>query len=130
MSYYLNRSTGLGFDQAVAAITESLAAQGFGILSDIDVAATLKKKIDVDVPAYRILGACNPKLAHQALSAENKVGTMLPCNVIVRADAGGEVEVAAIDPVSAMAVVDNPQLAAIAAQVREKLQTALDQLPA
>jgi uncharacterized protein (DUF302 family) len=126
MSYYLNRSLQIPFDAAVQRVTEELGKEGFGVLSDIDVRATLKKKLNADVPSYRILGACNPTLAHQALQAENKLGVMLPCNVIVRDAGGGTVEVASVDPVSAMERVGNPALAPVAKQVREKLQRAID----
>lgn len=128
MSYYLNRTVKLSFDEAVKRITESLAQEGFGILTDIDVQATLKKKLGADVPPYRILGACNPTLAHQALQAEDKLGVMLPCNVIVRATEDGRVEIASIDPASAMERIGNPQLTPVAAQVRDKLQLALDRV--
>jgi uncharacterized protein (DUF302 family) len=109
-------------------VIAALSKEGFGVLTDIDVQATLKKKLDADTPKYRILGACNPTLAHQALQAESKLGVMLPCNVIVRQTESGGVEVASVDPVSAMERVGNPQLAPVAAQVREKLQRALDKI--
>lgn len=128
MSYYLIRSLHMSFDSAVQRVTDELSKEGFGVLSDIDVRATLKKKINAEVPSYRILGACNPTLAHQALQAESKLGVMLPCNVIVRDAGGGVVEVASVDPVSAMERVGNPALAPVAKQVREKLQRVLDNL--
>jgi len=128
MSYYLSKTLPLAFDAAVQRVTDELAKEGFGVLTDIDVKATLKKKLNVDVPAYRILGACNPTLAHQALATEDKLGVMLPCNVIVRDSGAGAVEVASVDPVSAMERVGNPALAPVAKQVREKLQRVLEQL--
>ena len=122
MSYYLAKMLSGPFDEAVTRATEALQAEGFGILTDIDVSATLKKKIGVDYPAYRILGACNPALAHEALMLENKVGTMLPCNVVVRDAGNGQTEVAAIDPVASMQAIDNPALKQAAGQVRSKLE--------
>jgi uncharacterized protein (DUF302 family) len=117
----------VSFDDALVRVTDALSDEGFGILTDIDVKATMKKKLDLDFRDYRILGACNPPLAHRALSAEDKIGTMLPCNVIVQAVDGG-IEIAAIDPSVAMASVDNPALAPLAADVRAKLQRVIDTL--
>jgi uncharacterized protein (DUF302 family) len=128
MSYYFSKTLSLPFDDAIARVTEELKQEGFGILTEIDVRATMKKKLDVDFRNYRILGACNPPFAHQALLAEDKIGTMLPCNVIVQEHAPGVVEVAAIDPVASMAAVDNPQLGAVGAQVRAKLQRVVENL--
>lgn len=130
MSYYFNKTVNLPFDAAIAAVTEALKRESFGVLTEIDVRATLKKKLDVDFRNYRILGACNPPFAHQALLAEDKIGTMLPCNVIVQevADMPGMVEVAAVDPVASMAAVANPQLAAVAQEVRARLQRVVDSL--
>ena len=122
MSYYLSKMLSVSFDEAVIRATDSLKTEGFGILTEIDVSATLKKKIGVDYPAYRILGACNPELAHEALMLENKVGTMLPCNVVVRDAGDGQTEVAAIDPVASMQAIDNPALKQAAGQVRTKLE--------
>ena len=122
MSYYLAKMLSVSFDEAVTLVTESLKTEGFGILTEIDVSATLKKKIGVDYPAYRILGACNPALAHEALQLENKVGTMLPCNVVVRDAGNGQIEVAAVDPVASMQAIDNPALKQAALQVRAKLE--------
>jgi len=122
MSYTIDRTiTGASFDAVDARTRAALTAAGFGILTEIDVAATLKKKLEVEMPAYRILGACNPKMAHQAIGLEPKVGAMLPCNVILRAVPGG-VEVSAIDPVASMAAIKNPALHAVAGQVREMLR--------
>jgi len=125
MDYYFNRKIATGFEEAVSRITQSLKEEGFGILTDIDVGATLKKKLDVDFRNYRILGACNPPNAYKALQAEDKIGTMLPCNVIVQETPDGEVELAAIDPVASMQAVDNPALQEIAATIREQLKRAV-----
>lgn len=122
MSYYFARTIALPFDTVIARVTEELQKEGFGVLTDIDVKGTLKKKLGVDFRNYRILGACNPPFAYQALLAEDKIGAMLPCNVIVQELAPGQVEVAAIDPVASMAAVDNPGLATIGMQVRARLQ--------
>jgi uncharacterized protein (DUF302 family) len=127
MSYYFSKTIQASFDDAIARVTDALKSQGFGVLTDIDVKATLKKKLDVDFRNYRILGACNPPFAHQALLAEDKIGTMLPCNVIVQEVEGG-VEVAAIDPLASMAAVDNPRLGQVGQQVRAKLQAVIDNL--
>ena len=128
MSYYLAKILALPFDEAVARATEALKIEGFGILTEIDVSATLKAKIGVEYPAYRILGACNPALAHEALMLENKVGTMLPCNVVVRDAGKGQIEVAAIDPVASMQAIDNPALKQAATQVRAKLEKVISGL--
>ena len=122
MSYYLAKMLSVSFDEAVTRVTEALKTEGFGILTEIDVSATLKKKIGVDYPAYRILGACNPALAHESLQLENKVGTMLPCNVVVRDAGNGQIEVAAVDPVASMQAIDNPALKQAASIVRAKLE--------
>lgn len=122
MSYYISKMLSVPFDEAVIRATDALKLEGFGILTEIDVSATLKKKIGVDYPAYRILGACNPALAHEALMLENKVGTMLPCNVVVRDAGNGQTEVAAIDPVASMQAIDNSALKQAAGQVRAKLE--------
>ncbi|MFH1842282.1 MAG: DUF302 domain-containing protein [bacterium] len=121
MSYYIAQKMTLPFDEAVTATVAALQAEGFGILTEIDVAATLKKKLDVDFRPYRILGACNPPFAHQALQAEDKIGLMLPCNVIVQETVDGDIEVAAIDPLASMQAVGNPALAHIGTEVRDKL---------
>lgn len=128
MTFYISRILEGGFDAVVQKVTEALKSEGFGVLTDIDVRETLKKKLGVDWRAYRILGACNPPLALQALEAEDKIGTMLPCNVIVQDVGGGKIEVAAIDPSEAMARVGNPKLATLATQVRGKLEAALARL--
>jgi uncharacterized protein (DUF302 family) len=122
MSYYFAKSLSLGFDEAVARTILALKDEGFGVLTDIDVAATMKAKVGADLRPYRILGACNPTLALEALKLEDKVGTMLPCNVVVQEVAPGTVEVAAIDPVASMAAIDNPALKEKAEAVRAKLE--------
>ena len=125
MSYTMNRTiAGESLEVVDARTRKALADHGFGVLTEIDVAATMKKKLDVDMPAYRILGACNPKMAHQAIGMEPRVGAMLPCNVIIRAVDGG-VEVSAIDPVASMQAIDNPALHAVAGQVRDLLGQAV-----
>lgn len=126
MSYYFSKIVDLPFDAAIERVTEALKAEGFGVLTDIDVRATLKKKMDVDFRNYRILGACNPPFAHQALEAEDKIGTMLPCNVIVQEQPEGGVEVAAIDPIASMQAIDNANLGEVAQQVQAKLKSVVD----
>jgi len=128
MSYYLGKMLRMPFADAVARTTEALKKEGFGIITQIDVKETLKAKIGVDFPAYQILGACNPSLAYEALKLENKVGTMLPCNVVVRDAGSGNTEVAAIDPVASMQAIDNPELKRAAENVRGKLQKVVDGL--
>ncbi len=125
--YFATKIKASGIDDAVAKVMEALKIEGFGILTDIDVKATMKKKLDRDFRPYRILGACNPPLAHRALSAEDKIGTMLPCNVIVQ-QSGSDFEVAAVDPVASMSAVDNPALGPLAEEVREKLRRVVDAL--
>jgi uncharacterized protein (DUF302 family) len=127
MAYYFSRKIDAGFDEAVSRVTESLKNQGFGILTEIDVRTTLKKKLDVDFRPYRILGACNPPFAYKALQAEGKIGTMLPCNVIVQETDDGGVEIAAIDPSASMTAVDNSALEEIAKTIGEKLNTAVQE---
>jgi uncharacterized protein (DUF302 family) len=121
MHYYIARVVEAGFDETVAKVVEALKKEGFGVLTDIDVAATMKQKLGVDFRQYRILGACNPPLAHKALSAEDKIGVMLPCNVIVQQVGEGKTEVAAIDPRAAMERVGNPALAELAQEVAQRL---------
>ena len=128
MPYYLSRNLRLPFDAALTRATEALQAEGFGIISDIDVAGTLKQKIGVDYPAYRILGACNPAMAHEALELEDKVGTMLPCNVVVRDAGDGMTEIAAVDPVASMQAIGNAALAEKARAIRQKLEAAVQRL--
>jgi uncharacterized protein (DUF302 family) len=122
MTYYFSRTLPGGFDRTVEHVIEALKNEGFGIITEIDVQETLKKKINVDFRRYRILGACNPKLAYEALQLEDKVGAMLPCNVVVQDVGDGKTEVAAIDPVASMMAIDNPRLREAAAIVQEKLK--------
>jgi len=123
MAYYFSRTIGASFDEAVTRITQALQDEGFGVLTEIDVKSTLKKKLDVDFRNYRILGACNPPAAYRALQAEDKIGTMLPCNVIVQETAAGDVEIAAIDPIASMTAINNPELQEIAETIAQKLKT-------
>jgi uncharacterized protein (DUF302 family) len=124
--YTFNKSlTGVSFEQAVARAKEALSAEGFGILTEIDVKKTMKAKLDADIGDYLILGACNPKMAFQAIGLEPRVGAMLPCNVIVRSLADGAVEVSAIDPVASMQAIANPDLQAVAGQVASRLRAAI-----
>jgi uncharacterized protein (DUF302 family) len=128
MSYYFSIEMVGNFDEVVDRVINTLKEEGFGILTDIDVKATLKEKLDMDFDNYRILGACNPPYAYKALQAENKIGTMLPCNVIVRKTEEGTIEVAAVDPVASMQAVDNPALEEIAVEIRKKLKKAIESL--
>lgn len=128
MSYYFSKTVDLPFEKTIEKVTEQLKKEGFGVLTEIDVKATLKKKLDVDFRNYKILGACNPPFAYEALKAERMIGTMLPCNVIVQEAEGGKIEVAAIDPIASMQSVNNPQLAQIADQVQGKLKKVIERL--
>lgn len=123
--YVFGKSVSMGFDTAVQRITEELAKVGFGVLTEIDVQATMRKKLGTEMPPYRILGACNPQIASQAIAAEPQIGALLPCNVVVRQDAQGGVWVEIMDPESVLKLVDNPAVPALAAQVRGKLEQAL-----
>jgi len=127
MSYYFSKKSALGFEEAIEKVTEALKSEGFGILTEIDVKETLKKKLDVNFRPYKILGACNPPFAYQALQAEDKVGIMLPCNVIVQEKENG-VEIAAVDPVASMQAIDNPKLGKIADEIRLKLRRAIESI--
>jgi len=127
-TYYFNKTVEMPFDEAIDRVTEELKKEGFGVLTEIDVQATLKKKLDVDFRPYRILGACNPPFAHQALQAEKNIGLMLPCNVIVQDAGDGKTEVAAIDPLVAMSRVENPDLEPVAKEVQLKLQRVIKNL--
>ncbi|SFE53500.1 Uncharacterized conserved protein, DUF302 family [Sulfitobacter brevis] len=125
MDYTINRLIAdADFKDVDARTRAALADKGFGILTEVDVTATMKKKLDIEMRAYSILGACNPKMAHQAIEIEPRVGAMLPCNVILR-DVEGGVEVSAIDPVASMQAIDNPELHAVAGQVRDLLADAI-----
>jgi uncharacterized protein (DUF302 family) len=128
MNYHFSKTLELSFDDAIAKVTEALKEEGFGILTEIDVQVTLKKKLNVDFKQYKILGACNPPFAYEALRLENKIGTMLPCNVIVQEQADGMVEVSAIDPVASMGAIGNSELTIIAKQVQAKLQKVMGSL--
>ena len=128
MSYYFAKTLSCDFDEAVQRTTEALKAAGFGIISEIDVKETLKKKIDVDFRPYRILGACNPRMAYEALNIEDKVGTMLPCNFIIQDAGDGKIEVAAIDPVASMQAIGNPALLETAKRVRSMLERVVEEL--
>lgn len=119
------KAVDLGFDEAIETVTEELAKEGFGVLTEIDVQATLKKKLGEDMRPYRILGACNPPLAHQAVTAEPEIGLLLPCNVLVREDDEGKVRVSFMDPGSVLGLVDNPDVEPLAEQVRERLERVL-----
>lgn len=125
MSYYFARTIEASFEDTVSRTREALKAEGFGVITEIDVQNTLKSKLDVDFRPYLILGACNPAMAYEALKVEDKVGTMLPCNVVVQQLGEGRVEVAAIDPVASMQAIGNPALTQKAAEVAAKLQRAL-----
>lgn len=128
MKYFYSKKTDKSFDDAIEAITEFLKEEGFGVLTEIDVKETLKKKLDVDFKKYRILGACNPNFAHKALTSEDKIGVMLPCNVIVEEHEGGQVEVSAVDPVASMQAVENDELYPVAEEVQSRLQKVIEKL--
>ncbi len=128
MKYFFSKTVSDDFDTTIQKVTEALKNEGFGILTEVDIKDTLKKKIDVDFKKYRILGACNPPLAYKALSAEDKIGLMLPCNVVVIDQGQGKTEVAAIDPVASMQAVENESLMDTATEVRNKLQKVIEGL--
>ncbi len=128
MSYYFSKTVDQNFEDAIEKVTGELKKEGFGILTEIDVKETFKKKLDIDFRKYRILGACNPKMAHQAITSESKIGTMLPCNVIVQELENGKVEISAVDPVASMSAVKNDKLGAVAQQVREGLKRVIASL--
>jgi len=128
MSYYFNKTISGNFDDVIIKVTDELKKEGFGILTEIDVKETLKKKLDVDFKKYKILGACNPPFAYKALQAEDKIGAMLPCNVIVIEQAPGRIEVAAIDPIASMQAVGNPNLGKVASEVQSKLKKVVESL--
>ncbi len=128
MDYYIStKLKSISFDQAIENVTQRLKEEGFGVLTDIDMKTTLKKKLDVNLKQYRILGACNPTLAHKALLAEDKIGIMLPCNVIVQ-ELDDAIEVSAVDPLAAMSSIGNSELTHIASEVQIKLKRVLDKL--
>ena len=129
MSYYINKTLkNISFEDGITRITESLKNEGFGILTEIDLKATLKKKLDVDFYNYKILGACNPGFAYKALLAENKIGTMLPCNVIVQEKKPGEIEISAVDPMASMQAVESENLGDLAKEVKKKLENCINAL--
>jgi uncharacterized protein (DUF302 family) len=128
MKYFMARRVSQNFETALAAVTEALKAEGFGVLTEIDVQHTLKTKLGIDFQKYKILGACNPSLAHKALQAENQIGVLLPCNVVVQEHPDGRVEVSAMDPAAAMQAIGNPALDGIAQDVRDRLKRAIDRL--
>lgn len=123
--YGFGKAVNYGFDDALAKVTEALSKEGFGVLTEIDVAATMKKKINVDMPSYRILGACNPQLANRAIGAEPSIGLLLPCNVVVRQDAAGTVHVEFMDPIAIMQLVAKPEVEELAKDVRGRLDRVL-----
>jgi len=122
MKYYFEKTLNCSFDEAIEKVTEELKKEGFGVLTEIDVQATLKKKLDINFRNYRILGACNPPYAYKALSTEDKIGTMLPCNVIVQQISDSQVEVAAINPIASMQAVENKSLGEVASEITNKLE--------
>lgn len=128
MEYYFSKIIIDSFENAIQKVTEALKAEGFGILTEIDLKATLKKKLDVDFYNYTILGACNPPFAYKALLAEDKIGTMLPCNVIVQEKVAGQIEVSAVDPAASMQAVENKELVEIATEIRDRLKKVIEQL--
>ena len=128
MSYYFNKIVNLTFNEAIEKTIEELKKEGFGVLTEIDVQAAMKKKLDVDFRKYRILGACNPQFAYKALLAEDKIGTMLPCNVIVQEKEDGKIEIAATDPISSMQAIKNENLGEIAQKVQSKLKQVIENI--
>ncbi len=128
MTYHFSKTIDRPFEKAIDDVTAALQSEGFGVLTTIDVKATLKKKLDVDFKPYTILGACNPHYAYQALQSEDKIGTMLPCNVILQGTADGKVEVSAVDPIASMAAIDNPKLGDIAKTVQGLLKKVIDKV--
>ena len=126
MNYYFSKTLGMSFEEVIARVTDELKIEGFGVLTEIDVKATLKKKLDVDFRNYRILGACNPPFAYQALLAEPQIGLMLPCNVVVQEGENGQTIVSAIDPLASMQAVENETLGEVAKQVKAKLQKVIE----
>ena len=123
--YGFGKAVDYGYDAAIAKVTEALGKEGFGVLTEIDVAATMKKKIDVDMPPYKILGACNPTFANRAIGAEASIGLLLPCNVVVRNDAAGKTHVEFMDPIAILQMVDKPEIAELAKEVRGRLDRVL-----
>lgn len=128
MSYYFSKIVNEDFDKAIETVTAKLKEEGFGVLTEIDVKETLKKKLDEDFKKYKILGACNPPFAYKALQAEDKIGIMLPCNVVVQENGDGKVEVSAVDPIASMQAIENESLGSVAVEVRDKLKKVIDEL--
>ncbi len=128
MTYHFSKTVSMPFETAIETVTAALKKRGFGVLTTIDVRQTLKKKLDVDFRPYTILGACNPQFAYKALQVEDKVGAMLPCNVVIQEHGDGGVEVSAVDPAASMQAIDNPQLGGIATQIRAMLKEMIDSL--
>lgn len=128
MKYYIDKKLNGGFDEVIAQVTEALQKEGFGVLTEIDIQQKLKEKLDVDFRRYKILGACNPLFAYQALESEDKVGTMLPCNVVVQELESGEIEVAAVNPVASMQAVENDDLFCISTDILKKLEKVMASL--
>jgi len=128
MKYYISKKISADFDQAVLLVTESLKKEGFGVLTEINLQEKLKEKLNIDFRKYKILGACNPAYAYKALQQEDKIGTMLPCSVVVQELGNNEIEVAAVDPVASMMAIENPSLAGIAGEIKEKLERAIASL--
>lgn len=128
MTYHFSKTIDRTFDQAIEDVTAALQAIGFGILCTIPVSEKLKGALDVDIPRYTILGACNPSFAYKALQSENKIGVMLPCNFVIQQKDDGKVEVSAVDPIASMAAIDNPELGAVATEVRELIKGVIDNL--
>ena len=126
--YYFGKTVELSFDDAIVRVTEELKKEGFGVLTEIDMQATLKKRLDVDFRPYKILGACNPPFAYKALQAEQNIGLLLPCNVIVQDAGNGKTEIAAIDPLVSMSRVENPALEPVAMEIKAKLQRVIENL--
>ena len=122
MKYYIEKTTDASFEDALTRVTEELKKEGFGVLTEIDVSATLKKKIDVDFKNYKILGACNPSFAYKALSTEDKIGTMLPCNIIVQQISASQVEIAAVNPIASMQAIENDELSEVVKEILAKLE--------
>lgn len=126
--YYFGKTVELSFDDAIVRVTEELKKEGFGVLTEVDIQATLKKKLDVDFRPYKILGACNPPFAYKALQAEQNIGLLLPCNVIVQDAGNGKTEIAAIDPLVSMSKVENPALEPVATEIKAKLQRVIQNM--
>ena len=128
MKYYISKKIDATFEQAIDEVKEALAIQGFGVLSEINIHEKLKEKLDVDFRRYTILGACNPVYAYKALQIEDKIGTMLPCNVVIQELSKNEIEVSAIDPIASMMAIENPKLAKIAGEIKHKLERVIESL--